>query len=417
MMTVGYTAAERMACMAAMGKTEYRKVTPEEKLHIARQQSISFYPHMRSAPDEEEIRARIAGGEYISDNTYGAVDSNGRVLAGMEALPFLMWYDGQKVPMVGIGGVVSLPENRRQGHIKNIFMKIFKDAYDKGDVFSHLYPFSYSFYRRFGYEHCGAAIRYTLPLAPARKLKNDGTAHEFIRGDAAREALINVYESYASRHNLSIFRSEKTWNDVFDVSLFSLDRLYYWRNAEQQVAAWVKYKRENETIMISDIAWSDHAGMLGILQFIGMYEGAAKKLSFRSSPECAAGLYWDELYDIETEPFWQGMNRVINAQRALEMMQKPEEPGAFAVKITDEFAPWNSGVYTVQYGGGDSVVTKSISGADPDMETAETAFTQMILGVYDLQQLVRCGAVRVNSRENMLYKVFVKKPLLITDMF
>lgn len=398
--------------MADLQKIEYRKVTPEEKLHISRLQGMVF----SFSQDEKEIREKIEKGEYKSDDTYGAIDENGRILAGMEVIPYTMWFDGQKVAMYGIGGVASVPESRRQGNIRNIFRKVFDDIYEKGAVFSHLYPFSHDYYRKFGYEHCGAAKKYIIPTTPARKLKNNGTAHEFIKGDNVREKLIEVYETYASRHNIMISRSQERWDDVFNISLFSTDRLYYWKDADSNVKSWVRFKKNGGEMQISDIAWSDNEAMLGILQFMGMFEGAADKIAFTSSPEFIAELHWNNLYDIRIETNWIGMNRVVNAKRALELMKKPCGEGKFTIKVADGFAEWNNNTYEVDYGGGECAV--KISGtADADIETSELALMQMILGVYELEQIALRDDVRINGNIQILKKAFPKKNLLIADYF
>lgn len=396
-------------------KTEFRTVTPEEKLHIARQQRVSF-PFPFFDFDEQDIREKIARGEYDSANTYGAVDESGRVLAGMDTLPFNMWFDGQKISVYGISGVVSLPESRRQGNIRGMFSAAFRDMHEKGVVFSHLFPFSFDYYRKFGYEHCGFANKYTLPLSAARRLPADGTAHEFIQGDGVQGELVEVYEKYASRHNLMVSRTEERWKGVFNVSLFSHERLYYYRDTAGVIQSWVKFVRADEKMMISDIAWANHEGMLGALKLVGMYEGAAEKLMLRASPELVAELYWNDPYQISSEPAWHGMSRVINAAEALRLIHKPSGEGGFTVKLTDSFCEWNSGTYAVTYGGSQSVVTRS-DAVHADLETDERAFVQLVMGVYELGRLVKKGDVRVNGNLETLERVFVEKPRLLMEIF
>ena len=401
-------------------KIEYRKVTPEEKLYVTRLQSMVFSFNA----NEKQIREQIEKGEYDSANTYGAVDENGRVVAGMEVIPYTMWFDGHKAPMFGIGGVASMPESRRQGNVRKLFEKVFDDIYEKGAVFSHLYPFSYDYYRKFGYEHCGAARKYTLPLEYARKLKNNGAAHEFINGGTgetaqARGKLIEVYEAYASRHNMMISRNDSRWENVLKLSLFGADRLYYWKDAAGEIKSWVKFKKDGEVMRVHDIAWIDNESMLGILQFMGMFEGAAEKMSLAASPEFLPDLYWNDIYDIEEERVLMGMNRVVDAKRALELMEKKGE-GKFTVRVSDGFAAWNNNAYTVEYGGGDCTVKTAktaASSAGIDIEVSERALTQMILGVFGLDQIARRNDVQINSGIQTLQKIFRRKNLLINDKF
>ena len=396
----------------ADNKIEYRIVTPEERLQVSRVQGIAFSFEI----NEKEIREQIAKGEYKSDNIYGAIDENGRVLAGMEILSYTMWFDGQKVPMYGIGGVASLPESRRQGNIRKIFEKVFDDIYEKGAVFSHLYPFSHDYYRKFGYEICGFIKRYTLPLAPARKLKNNGSTHEFDKNNNdVKDKLIEVYETFASRHNVMISRSEHRWNEYFNVSLFSLEKIYYWKDSDGNIKSWVKFKRNGDTIDIYDISWVDHESMLGILQFIGMFEGAAGKLKFSASPEFIAELYWNNLYDIHIETDWIGMNRVVDAKRAFELMKKPDGEGKFIIKVNDDFVKWNNNTYIIEYGNGECTV--NTTNAEADIEVSELALTQMILGIYEFEQVSNRDDVRVNGNIDILKKAFCKKPVLLRDHF
>ena len=397
-----------------MAHIEYRQVTPEEKMHVTRIQSIVFGGH----PNEQEIRDQIAKGEYDSENIYGAIDETGRVLAGMEVLTYIMWFDGHKVPMYGIGGVASLPESRRQGNVRKIFEKVFDDIYEKGAVFSHLYPFSYDYYRKFGYEHAGSVRRYKLPLENARKLKNNGTAHEFVKGydnsDEVRGKLIEIYEAYASRHNMMVSRNEDRWNGVFKVALFGADRLYYWRDTSGEIKSWVKFKKEGDTMQVHDIAWLDHESMLGILQFMGMFDGAADSLRITASPEFIPDLYWNEIYDIEEERATMGMNRVVDAKRALELIKKDGE-GKFKIKVVDDFAGWNNNIYAVEYGSGECAVK---TGADnADIEVSARALMQMVLGMYGLEQIAYRADVQVNANMQTLAGIFCKKNVLLADYF
>ena len=391
---------------------EFRKVTPEEGMYVSRVQGIAF----SFEQNEKELREKVEKGEYKCDNIYGAIDENGRVLAGMEVLPFIMWFDGHKVAMSGIAGVASLPEIRRQGNIRKIFEKVFDDIYEQGVVFSHLYPFSHDYYRKFGYETCGYVKRYILPLEPARKFKNNGTVHEFIKDDETKDKLIEVYETYASRHNIMLSRNEDRWNGLFEnVKLFGVEKMYYWKDADNNIKSWVKFKRNGDMIDIYDIAWADHESMLGILQFIGMFDGTAKNLKFNAGPEFLAELYWNNLYDIHIETNWIGMNRVVNAKRALELMKKPTSDGKFIIKVNDRFAKWNNNTYAVEYGGGECTVNTTEQAAD--IEVSECALMQMILGIYEFEQIIHRNDVQLNGNLDILKKAFYKKPIMIADHF
>ena len=64
--------------------------------------------------------------------------------------------------MVGIGYVASYPEARGQGGINQIMEKILEDCRYRKVSLSYLAPFSYPFYRRYGYEQSFDKISYQL---------------------------------------------------------------------------------------------------------------------------------------------------------------------------------------------------------------------------------------------------------------
>jgi len=148
---------------------------------------------------------------------------------------------------------------------------------------------------------------------------------------------------------------------------------------------------------------------------MGMFEGAAEKMKFNSSHEFLAEIYWNDLYDIETENNWIGMNRVVNAKLALELMKKPDGEGKFIIKINDNFAEWNNNTYIIEYGNGECTV--KTTDANADIEATEHALMQMILGVYDFKHIIYRNDVKVNGNLDILKKAFYKKPILITDHF
>jgi len=391
---------------------EYRKIKADERLHFSRLTSYVF----SLAEDEEVVRARIER-DKDRDYIYGAVDAGGNIVAGMIAHPYYMWFDGARLPMAGIGAVATVPEGRRQGHIRKVFENVFEDIYEKGTVFSHLYPFSFDYYRLFGYEYCGYGNRYNLYTEGLRKLKNNGTAFEFKKDDTVRNELIHVYETFAKRFNMMLSRLPDRWEQVFDIKYFGGNRLYYWKDAEGIVKSWVKLNLKDGKLSVNDYAWVDYEAMLGILHFIGMYEGHSEQFGINACPEFIPELLWGDIYDVKRaeQKYMFGMNRVVNAKLALEHMKKPDGEGKFTIKVVDRFAKWNNCTYKVEFGGGECRVDEYNGGAD--VEVSELALMQMVLGVYGFEYIMNREDVVVNGNLGMLEKVFVKKKMFIADHF
>jgi len=394
---------------------DYRKVTPEEKVYIHRLQSLAF----NFSVSETEVREQITKGEYHSDHTYGAVTEAGQVVAGMDATPYSMWFDGRKASMVGIGGVVSAPENRRSGNVRGILRKVFDDAYESGVVFSHLYPFNFDYYRQFGYEHLGRAVKYRLPPGPARALKQTGRAAEYLSAAAPAELtqkIKDVYETFASRHNVMISRGEDKWNRLLKTTLFGGDRLYYWMDENGEPRAWVTLEKTKDQLTIKEKAWADHRAMLGILQFLGMYEGSVPKMEITPGPELAAELYWPDLYAVEAEKsFNLGMNRLLNVASALTLLKKPSSQGQVIIQVHDSFAAWNEKRFLVEYAAGEGAVSETHR--SPDLELTQGILMLLVLGVYEPQLILDRQDVQTFGNQEGICELFPPKKIFIDDFF
>ena len=80
--------------------------------------------------------------------------------------------------MAGIGYVVSYPEARGQGGINQIMEKILKDCRERKVSLSYLAPFSYPFYRRYGYEQVFDQANYQLDSRDIPNVKKTSGKNE-----------------------------------------------------------------------------------------------------------------------------------------------------------------------------------------------------------------------------------------------
>lgn len=91
--------------------------------------------------------------EGLKEHTYGAfLDDGETLIAQVVAICYASYHNGVSVGALGIAGVASSPEHRRAGAVRAIFNHLFSIAGEKGWELSYLYPFSFRYYRKFGYE-------------------------------------------------------------------------------------------------------------------------------------------------------------------------------------------------------------------------------------------------------------------------
>lgn len=78
---------------------------------------------------------------------------NGDLTSMIVDTHFQVNFQGQTVPMSGIGYVASYPEFRGNGAASQLMTDILRENYQNETFFSYLAPFSYGFYSKFGYSY------------------------------------------------------------------------------------------------------------------------------------------------------------------------------------------------------------------------------------------------------------------------
>ena len=96
---------------------EYRPIRKEERIRLNELQAMSFFFPI----DRKEQEERLQKDDELWRSGWAAVAEDGKIHAGMELIPFDVWFDGHSVGMGGIGGVASLVEERRGGNIRKLF--------------------------------------------------------------------------------------------------------------------------------------------------------------------------------------------------------------------------------------------------------------------------------------------------------
>ena len=138
------------------------KLKPGELRDADRLDSYAFVFPMPEAQKEDTARPA-----YQVDR-WGLFDDSGTMACTLFNHNLPLYFDGRVVPARGVGGVASDPVSRGQGNIRALFRRVLEDDYQSGVLFSALFPFSHSFYRKFGYELCYEAVKARFPTRDLR---------------------------------------------------------------------------------------------------------------------------------------------------------------------------------------------------------------------------------------------------------
>ncbi len=136
--------------------------------------------------------------------------------AGMQARLNIIHYRvhlGANVvmPMGGIGGVACLPASRGKGYTGKLLQAALAQMRDLQMPLSSLFPFSWEFYRRYGWEWVGWTRQYNIPTRLFKPSPH--TEHVRAATEADRPKIEACYTAYARRFRGMLARDEKKWND------------------------------------------------------------------------------------------------------------------------------------------------------------------------------------------------------------
>lgn len=333
----------------------------------------------------------------------GAFDETGRLVGGMIQIEMDARFEGKDCKLLGIGGVVTDPAERRHGAIRQLFEEGLPRLREKGFVFSALYPFSHEFYRKFGYEW--AILQRSAEFETCclrRNLRHAASIRRVLPGEDD-QGMRRVYEAYIRDKNLSVVRDEEHWKNLREGTPWeSLKHAYVLMDeAGEPMAYWIgeAVKDGHSAILeIKDMAYTRPEGCEAIFAMLTrMNEFSRIKLRVPQDVEMRCLLA--DPYNIKEQTECGGMVRVMDVQKALSLLPAPAEMGSFAIEVTDGQIAENNGRFVVT-ADGESVSVVRDDSAVCDLRCGIGGLTAMVMGLMDFEQSVAMGLGEVVREEN-----------------
>lgn len=397
---------------------EARKLrTPQEHLEAMKISTIAFVgtADLEKAPAriEEEMKNDDGSTEY-----WGTFNDDGVMTSHMINNIYHILYDGRIVLSGGVGNVSSLPEYRGQGGIRDIFKEKFADMRQRGFVFSALYPFSHTYYRMFGYEHCYSPMQQKFLTSDLKAFACPYSVRMHQKGECI-QPFKDVYQKFVLGNNMAIVRSEAQWGWI-DGDAFKNRTYRYLLSDDTGVHAYVVVRSEGQgderIAVLKDFAYDSKQAFYGILGFLHRLSAQYKYVQAVFPAQIDMRSLIAEPYNVTQEVKTHGMFRVVDVHRALMLMRHPANAGSYTIAVTDAFIEENTGTYAVSYENGVAVSVEKIQG-DADIQVNVTTLAQMVLGYAPLDAICYRADVKLNGNKDVLCAVFVKKDCYFADYF
>lgn len=395
---------------------EIRPISANEEIAASKIQSIAFAFNSDFEASQEPKEKKDE-----SYKTCRAVfDENGKMCSCLELLPFEAMFNGKVVHLSGIGGVATLPEEIGKRYAQQLMAYCMEEMYEKGDIFSYLYPFSHVYYRKFGYELNMKVNNYTIPIEAFKIFKDRKNLKLYLPKEDTQD-IKRIYNEFIKDKNLALVRNDDRWNIFFDKDPYK-DNVYIYvlYNSENQPVGYIKYSVnkkafDNKEMVINELIWLNFEALSGIFSFISGHAPQYRNVKWRAPEFIDLKLLFPEPYAIECQELTHGMNRIVNVKKCLELLEVPEHLGDIVIEVVDDFFSKNSGKYCVAWRNCSLEVTKSQS--DADLICDIQSLSQLVTGFSTPKRLYRLNKVKLSGDALAVERLFTKKDLFINDGF
>lgn len=375
-----------------------RKLTPQEREDSLRLAEYAFQFELSDKDREAELAKMEA------DSIWGAF-VNGKLAAQVFQIPLHAYINGRKMAMGGIGAVSSWPEARRGGLVAGLLVRIIEAMKADGQVISLLAPFSYAFYRKYGWEMAIDRKKYTVPAyrwpVPAHA-QVPGTIERLpLDEDLIIAQLGPVYEAHAARFNGTLSRTRDWW--VKEVIRKKKGEYAVYKDEEGRIQGYMYYLVKNREVTVHEFVALTTDAERGLWRFIALHDSMAERAVLYVPVDDGLSLVGAEpRFGQEIEPYF--MARIVDMEAFLGQyaFTTPEDragrwadrqPAVIALEVSDAHANWNNGPFTVTVDekGHGTVLRHVSAGGDLRVKGTIQAFSALFVGYRSARELHRIG--------------------------
>jgi predicted acetyltransferase len=358
---------------------------------FARVQYIATYcfPWLHQAQDKMTAYAqKHIKPEYV----LGYYDDADILMAAIQMLPFRIMVGGVPLNMGGIAMVSSMPEGRHGGRIADLLKKSLEVMRERGQVVSMLGPFSFEFYRKYGWELGFDRMDYVIPVEHLKAF-NHKTGKITAVTEEDIDALNDIYTAYAKKHNGCVIRDRTLWTDFVLDDPFADEYKkysYLWHYDSGEPGGYIIYTIRDGKMNIYEMIYKGMKALEGLLWFIYAHEAQIEQAKWSTAvDERLHVLLPNPRVDMKLTPGM--MFRVVDVNKALIERGYPDDiDEEFSIWITDTSAPWNEGPWHVHIAGGRAQIERTDTAS---LSCDIQAFSQMFLGYMPAERLAAIGRI------------------------
>ncbi|MGM0884531.1 MAG: GNAT family N-acetyltransferase [Bacillota bacterium] len=346
------------------------------------------FQYQKSANELEQLKEQFGTEPAVRYAVY--VDN--QFAAQATVLELETYIGGRRFAMGGLAGVATWPEHRRKGLVAKLLVHSMKEMKDKGQTISFLYPFAFGFYRNFGWD---TYTEYKAYIIKAEQLPpRIAYAGRIERYMGSYSLLNSIYDTFASRYNGALVRSELWWKYRISERKQGQTAVYYANNGEP--LGYIIYEVKNKQLSVHELIYLNEETRGALWSFISQHDSMIAEVKITvPADDLLPYLLPDPRIKQEVIPYF--MARIVDAEAFVEQYAfvAASEEDHIQIMLSDEHASWNNGFNTLQIdadGKGKLRRLDVIERVDTCIKLDIGAFTTMLLGYLrplQLSQLAR----------------------------
>ncbi|WP_153462989.1 MULTISPECIES: enhanced intracellular survival protein Eis [Sediminibacillus] len=334
-------------------------------------------------------------------------------LAGKLHLHSLSCYlDGKEFAMGGIGNVATWPEYRRQGVVKRLLHHALLDMKENGQMLSFLHPFSFPFYRKYGWELAFTNKHYSLPIDRLKKKWNGDGYVRRVQKDIA--LLDSLYSRFAQEYNGMLVRDERWWKQRV---LTGNEHIAVSYNEQDEAEGYLIYHVNDDIFTVEEFVYLTLNGWRVLMQFIANHDSMVEKVEMVVPENDLLPLRIDEpRFPQEVKPYF--MARIVDVPAFLKAYPFRRNPSSQPVhlQVEDEFLPDNTGSYRIEDGQVIHIEAENPGGHGISCSIQQ--LTVMLLGTKRPSELYTAGMIGGEPTEvELLEEILPVRQTYLTDFF
>ncbi|AVK63620.1 GNAT family N-acetyltransferase [Lactobacillus sp. CBA3606] len=317
-----------------------------------------------------------------------------QLVSGLYSLPMQVNFHGVTYPMHGIGDVMSAPEYSGRGGAGKLLTAALHDMAAQQVPLSYLAPFSYGYYRQFGYEQTFTHTEQVLPAANLPRLKPTDLSGTITRyGNDGIARINDFYAAQPINQRGGLIRS--TWWCHY-LTLKHDWSVAIYRNATNQIEGYLIYERQATNFAIQEWTTSTPVAFERLAAFITKHGTTFDTFSYTapSDDNNLADLAAPEALKIQTTPYM--MARIVDLPAFLKRYPfTTTDLAPLRLAITDPVLTQNQGIWTLSITAGTVTlnrVTPTLDGAAA-VRLSIQRLTQALFGTRTLTQAWQHGQV------------------------